>query len=893
MASQPNQLPVPQRPRWYSLYIGLAALDVLAMLGALYLGYVLDSSFHASVLHNREWSDRQERYSILNGLAARVAMPGNDIFETGDVEAARTARDRARADFDAVLERVRADLERNTAPDAQVELLPEVDAVGERISDVLELQTETFELLEQGRRNDAAANMAGMDRSLAEVVAAIGQLGAKTRAIQRRELGHQAALTSRIRTCEYVLGSTIALMLIGVVVSGHRLINRGQRSSQALKAALDEARSLWNVLDQHTLFSIADPSGKIVEVNEGFCRISGYSRDELVGRDHRLLNSGHHPSSFWAEMWATIRSGRPWRGQVCNRAKDGSLYWVESINIPQLDARGVLTHFISLRVDITASKRAAEALEEVKSALDASIDCVYMFDARTKLFVYANRGVTEQVGYDHDELLRMSPVAIMPEFDEQQFEALLGSFDEDAGEALVIRTEHAHRDGQRTPVEISLQLVRDLGAHGRFTAIVRDVSEQLANEARLIAAKDEAEAASRTKSEFLANMSHEIRTPMTAILGFADLLSSDREFVDEPAQAAAAARSIRTNADHLLTIINDILDMSKIEAGRMDLESISTDPLELCEKLVSLVAPRAHGKGIELELRIDSPLPRRIETDPTRLRQVLLNLVGNAIKFTEVGSVTLALSCDRWNERLSFRVIDTGIGMSPEQRDTIARFEPFTQADASMRRRFGGTGLGLRISNSLARLLGGGLELDSTEGEGTTFCLSLPTGPLESAAMVDPSDSVAAPLPAHPRRTERPSATGGRPLDGVRLLMAEDGPDNQRLISFHLKRAGAEVTICENGLIAVETIEALEPDELPHLVLMDMQMPMLDGYGATRRLREGGFERPILALTAHAMDGDRQRCLDAGCDDYLSKPIDAAVLVEACRHWRSLAVDAT
>ncbi|MEM7165438.1 MAG: PAS domain-containing protein [Planctomycetota bacterium] len=413
---------------------------------------------------------------------------------------------------------------------------------------------------------------------------------------------------------------------------------------------------------------------------------------------------------------------------------------------------------------------------------------------------------------------------------------------------------------------------RMIGVHVDIDAIKQ------AGEA-LVEAREAAEAASHAKSEFLANMSHEIRTPMTAILGYADLLQSEGGFASDPEQAADAVRTIRGNANHLLAIINDILDMSKIEAGRMTVESLATNPAQIVEEVVSLLRPRAAGKGVDLRIRYDGTIPEHIHSDPTRLRQILLNLTGNAIKFTEVGSVTIAVSCQRDEQQLTFRVIDTGIGLTEQQRDAIAKFDSFTQADTSTTRKFGGTGLGLKISNAFAQILGGGIHITSEEGRGSTFTVSIGTGDLDGVAMLNPE--------ALPQRTRgefpkpQPKKSSNA-LVGVRILLAEDGPDNQKLISFLLRRAGAEVTIADNGRIAAEAIENAAPEDLPHIVLMDMQMPELDGYSATRRLRSAGCTLPIVALTAHAMDGDRAKCLDAGCDDFLSKPIDKVKLIETC-----------
>jgi CheY-like chemotaxis protein/anti-sigma regulatory factor (Ser/Thr protein kinase) len=273
-----------------------------------------------------------------------------------------------------------------------------------------------------------------------------------------------------------------------------------------------------------------------------------------------------------------------------------------------------------------------------------------------------------------------------------------------------------------------------------------------------------------------------------------------------------------------------------------------------------------------------------IQSDPTRLRQILLNLLGNAIKFTEVGSVTVSVHYDVDERNLSFCISDTGIGMSPEQRDAIARFDAFAQADNSTTRKFGGSGLGLRICNSLAGMLGGGISVESEAGVGSRFTSTIGIGSQEPVDLVTEEQlrSTKTLVDAMKSITE---LTGDSPLSDLKILLAEDGPDNQRLISFHLRKEGAEVEIAENGLVAVERIDETAPDDLPHVILMDMQMPEMDGYAATRYLRDQGIKIPIIALTAHAMAGDRQKCLNAGCDDYLIKPIDREKLIETCHSW--------
>ncbi len=402
-----------------------------------------------------------------------------------------------------------------------------------------------------------------------------------------------------------------------------------------------------------------------------------------------------------------------------------------------------------------------------------------------------------------------------------------------------------------------------------------------------------AEASNVAKSEFLANMSHEIRTPMTAILGFAENLLDSNQSDSEKLNAI---HTIRRNGENLVGLINDILDLSKIEAGKMVVEHIACEPCRTIAEVASLMRVRADARNLPVIIEYVGAIPETISSDPARLRQILINLIGNAIKFTEDGSVRLVtrfVQCDvgqtfqsvndrlesRSHSMLQFDVIDTGRGMTQEQ---VAKlFQPFMQADASTTRKFGGTGLGLTISKRLAKLLGGHIAVVETEvGRGTTVRATVATGPLEGVRMLE--DPTSATVVADSANTVPSVARSD--LYGCRILLAEDGPDNQRLISFFLKKAGADVTVKEDGKLAVDAALAAR-NEGPgapgfDVILMDMQMPVMDGYEATGLLRQKGYTAPIIALTAHAMEGDREKCIKAGCDDYASKPINRRKLIE-------------
>jgi len=407
----------------------------------------------------------------------------------------------------------------------------------------------------------------------------------------------------------------------------------------------------------------------------------------------------------------------------------------------------------------------------------------------------------------------------------------------------------------------------------------RGVILNVINVTDLVEARQAAEAAAHAKSAFLANMSHEIRTPMTAILGFADILLGRGNLEHTSLESLEAAKTIKRNGEYLLGIINDILDLSKIEAGKMTVEQIPCSPCRIIAEVVSLARVRAEAKGLPFSLEYDGAIPETIQSDPTRLRQILINLVNNAIKFTEVGRVRLvARFVDEGpGPCMQFNVVDTGLGMTEEQ--VAELFQPFSQADASTTRRFGGTGLGLSISKRLTEMLGGDVLVVKTQpGVGTHMRITVATGPLDGITMI--ADPLSATVVASAASRETPSAPKSA-LSGCRILLAEDGPDNQRLIAHMLKSAGAFVALVENGQLAADAaLAAREENKAFDVILMDMQMPVMDGYEATSLLRRKGYDGSIIALTAHAMSGDRGKCLDAGCDDYVSKPIDRTKLTE-------------
>ncbi len=381
---------------------------------------------------------------------------------------------------------------------------------------------------------------------------------------------------------------------------------------------------------------------------------------------------------------------------------------------------------------------------------------------------------------------------------------------------------------------------------------------------QLLIAKQDAETANASKSQFLANMSHEIRTPMTAIMGFTELLAGEE--ANEKNRAEFIKR-IRSNGDHLLHLIDDILDLSKFEAGQVNVEKIAFSVTELITEVLQSFRPLADRKQIELKLRFQNAVPQIVNSDPHRIRQVLINLIGNALKFTATGSVEVILDYRSDAQKLFVvQVKDSGVGVAPEKREVI--FEPFQQADSSVTRKYGGTGLGLALSREITAALGGRLEVVDSSSKGSVFQFSFEVGDLSDGIFVSEATSRSA------QRFGRNKFNGS--LTGVKILLVEDSPDNEALMKLYLDNAKAEVSVARNGVEALEICDQKKFD----IVLMDVQMPMMDGLEATRRLRASGFTTPIIALTAHAFKEEIDKSLAAGCNEHVTKPVDRSTLFQ-------------
>ncbi len=638
-------------------------------------------------------------------------------------------------------------------------------------------------------------------------------------------------------------------------------INKQKQAEEALRQSNEELQAIYDGMVDGVLIADAE-TRQFVRANASICKMLGYSEKEMLSTSVVDIHPAKDLPAILEDFQAQAE-GRLGRGEdIPVLRKDGSTFCADiSTQRTQYNGRPAL---IGIFRDVTERNRMDKVLrdseEKYRTYIDNSPTGIFVVDA-TGRYVEVNPCASRLMGYTREELTRMSiPDILAPEdvpAAMDLFHDLLRTGCGVSGEYCFIR-----KDGTRFFMSVHAARI----SADRVIGFCVDITDRKRVETELRDAKTVAEAANKAKSEFLANMSHEIRTPMTAILGFSEMLLDDATAAD----VQKAGRTIKRNGEHLLTIINDILDLSRIDAGKEDIEKTTCSPRQIVEDVVLTMKVAADAKGLPLSVEGAGKVPDCIRTDPRRLRQILVNLVGNAIKFTEHGSVRIAMQlvADADDEpKLRFDVIDTGIGLSEAQIGFL--FQPFSQVDGSSTRRFGGTGLGLAVSKRLATMLGGDVTVTSIFGIGSTFSVTIATGPLDHVGQCGD----------HSSKSPRSTIPEGRL--NCRVLLAEDGPDNQRLITHILRKAGAEVAVAENGQVALDLALAARQAGNPFdVILMDMQMPVMDGYEATRQLRKAGYEGSVIALTASAMPKDRQKCLDAGCNDYTTKPINRAMLLE-------------
>jgi len=655
-------------------------------------------------------------------------------------------------------------------------------------------------------------------------------------------------------------------------------ITESKQREQRLAEKQEQLRTIFKSTPDFLI--LKDAEGRFKAVNPAFCEFIGLSESELIGKTDFDIFPAAEAEAFAQSDREALATGEPVIVDETGTGHDGALV-VQTIKTPLIDANGQTTGILVTVRDITERKRIEEALRDSEQQRRAMLDSMSEMFAYYDLdlnIIWTSKAASDSVGQPPEQLVGRKCYEVW-----HQRETTC----EHCPVTLARETGEQHESEVQTP-DGRFWFLRGcpvFDEEGKMVGLAefgQEITARKRAAAELLAAKQAAEAASHAKTAFLANVSHEIRTPMTSILGYTDLLLSGTL---EPSQQDNYLHTLRRNAENLLELLNNVLDLSKIEQGHLQVAHEACRVADIVDDVAEMFSVVAQQKGLELHRRIGANVPPVVRTDAGRLRQILVNLVGNAVKFTDEGGVNISATADapaRGKVALQFKVADSGIGIPEEHLAKL--FQPFTQADVSTTRRYGGTGLGLAIAKHLALALGGDITARRTPGGGSTFIVEI------LAEQAEPSNKgpAAAGDGLGPATSERASdaaldqhAGAGRRLAG-RLLLAEDCDDVRHLVALLLRTVGLEVVEAENGRIACEMAEKSQTAGRPfHVILMDIHMPELDGYQATRRLRAEGWTRAIIALTADAMRADRQRCLAAGFDDYLAKPVRQRTLLDA------------
>ncbi len=622
-------------------------------------------------------------------------------------------------------------------------------------------------------------------------------------------------------------------------------------------------------LNNFAIITLTDREGNFIYANENFCQISGYNQNELIGKNHRIVNSNYHSKEFFTHLWNTILEGKIWRGEIRNISKFDEYFWVDSTIIPIKDSQNEIIEFLALRFDIT-SKKETDGL--YKELINTSPEGFWLSDFNGKL-LEVNEAYILMSGYSRSELLKMSIKDLEAIESESDIIAHIAKVKERGYDRF--ETQHRKKDGTILDIEISVSIFPM--RHGILTIFVRDITENKKIINLLNQEKIRAEKLSESKSRFLSTMSHEIRSPLNGINGMVRLLL---ENTDDPSTKNDLTRILKTS-EGLNGLINEILDYSRIEAGKIFIENSEFNIHEIIDPMLVIFDITAKQKSVDLICEIDSNIPKILIGDHFRIRQILTNIVGNAIKFTDKGYVkikVLHIGIINNRAKIKFIIEDTGIGIDPSVLKNLTI--PFVQADNSISRKFGGSGLGLFISKNLLQLMDSNLDFTSEQGKGSIFSFTLNLlAPSKSISKIEVTTSK---IQSLKQIFEHKIAH----LKNKKILIVEDDCVNQTVIAGYLRIASIKYVIANNGEDCLNILLSNEHEF--DGILMDIHMPILNGLEASLKIRKLKIDIPIIALTAGVTEDEIKKCLEYGMNDILMKPIDPAILANMLTKYIAL-----
>ncbi len=607
---------------------------------------------------------------------------------------------------------------------------------------------------------------------------------------------------------------------------------------------------------------ITDLKAIIEYVNPRFTEITGYTSEEVIGKNPRIFNSGLTSKETFNNLWRTLARGDVWHGEFINQRKNKETYWERTVIAPIRNDKGVIDHYVAVKDDITKFKEAEEKSSRLGRVLEESWNEIYMFDPDTLLLIQVNKGARHNLGYSMEELKKLTTVDIKPDYSAEYFKDIIQPLREGKSQSILFQTRHQRKDGSIYPIEVRLQMVKTEST-SIFVGIIQDITERNKAEDLLTKAKEDAEQASLAKSQFVANMSHELRTPLNAILGFSQIMANSDNLTPKQRENI---KIINRSGDHLLSLIDAVLNISKIEAGKIELQKIDFDLLELLDELEPLFQDKLLKKNLTLDLEYHGNIPKRIHADKTKIRQILVNLINNAIKFTTKGGIILRLwlpQTFKSNLMLAFEVEDTGCGIAASELSNV--FQTFVQTSSGLKSEEG-AGLGLAISRQFIQLMEGDIHVESTVDKGSVFKFNI--------VVNQPQKNL-----EEPKKLKIISLEPNQSC--YNILIVDDDPLNRLILIELLSPFGFEIKEAENGQIAVDICQKWEP----HLVFMDMRMPIMDGFEASQTIKKLLSHTVIIALTASVFEDRKEQVLDSGCDDFMSKPFRHTDIFEIIQRY--------